>query len=132
MKRKKLLLVSCAIALLAVVWAYQPAQIADATSGAQTEGYRVYIDTATGSITDQPTGNEPIILDKKMQNALSTSSEGLREEPSPVAGGGTMIRLEGRFQNTSLATVGADGKIVAPCIDRLPAGINSTAATATP
>jgi hypothetical protein len=45
----------------------------------------------------------------------STSHEGLVEEPSPVANGGTMIRLNGRFTSLSSVTVDANGQAVHHC-----------------
>ena len=48
--------------------------------------------------------------------ALSTSSEGLVEEKSPVKGGGVMVNLQGRFQNAMTLTVDQDGNVATPCI----------------
>ena len=53
-------------------------------------------------------------------DALSTSSEGLVEVKSPVQGGGTMVNLEGRFQNAVTLEKNADGTITAPCVTGTP------------
>ena len=48
--------------------------------------------------------------------ALSTSSEGLVEVKSPVAGGGVMVNLEGRFQSAMVIETDANGNVTAPCV----------------
>jgi hypothetical protein len=56
--------------------------------------------------------------------ALSTSSEGLVEEKSPVSGGGVMVDLQGRFQNAMTLEQDANGNITsAPCIAGTPAEV---------
>jgi len=49
--------------------------------------------------------------------ASSTSSEGLVEIPSPVANGGFMIRLEGRFMNSMTGSRDVHGKVTGVCED---------------
>jgi hypothetical protein len=46
---------------------------------------------------------------------LNASSAGLREIAAP--GGGTMVRLEGRFQSYVVASVGKDGRVTIACED---------------
>jgi hypothetical protein len=83
-------------------------------------GYMIHIDPATGQLVDRAPGTVPVVFDEALQNALSTSSEGLVEVASPVEGGGTMIDLQGRFQNTMVSTVDENGVLQAPCISGLP------------
>lgn len=84
-------------------------------------GYTVFIDPVTGKIVPQPTGPLPLELTEELQNSLSTSSEGLVEIPSPVPGGGTMVRLNGRFQDAMVATTAdAGGNISATCLSNVP------------
>lgn len=90
-----------------------------ATAPQQTAGYMIHIDPATGNVVDAAPGTAPLVLDAGLQNALSASSEGLEEVPSPVAGGGTMVDLQGRFQNTMIATVDENGEVKAPCLTEL-------------
>ena len=73
----------------------------------------VNTNSTTGSFTTgimpkrNPDGT--LALSKEMQNAVSTSHEGLFEEPAP--GGGIMVNLQGRFQSLSVATTDADGNV---------------------
>jgi len=108
--------VTAAIALM-----HPSAPVAESPAGPYTPEYRVYIDPATGALTSQPSGSDPAPLGKDTERALSTSSEGLREVPSPVPGGGTMVDLQGRFHNVSVATVDENGDLKAPCVSGLPA-----------
>lgn len=119
MTPRRLLMVSGVFVLLAVAWTPGPAPTTDVSTDAIGEGYRVYIDPATGTLTSTPNGTDPITLDKDMQNALSNSAEGLRVEPSPVEGGGMMIQLDGRFRSVSTAAVDEDGEAVVPCVTGL-------------
>ena len=66
-------------------------------------------------------GAQTTELQAGLGEALSTSSEGLVETKSPVAGGGVMVNLEGRFQNAMVIEKDADGNITAPCVAGTPA-----------
>jgi hypothetical protein len=55
-----------------------------------------HIDPVTGEPTSPPAGGEGA----QLGDVIDTSDEGLVEKPSPVEGGGMMIELDGRFQNT--------------------------------
>ena len=83
------------------------------TSGATegTPGMRVYIDPKTGEFTKPPPGVAPTEVSPSLKDALSTSSEGLVETPSPAPGGGVMIDLQGRFRSPLTATRDAEGKL---------------------
>lgn len=72
-----------------------------------------YIDPETGQITDTPrtTKQAPIELSPEMENAMSTSSEGLVEEKSALPGGGDYIELKGRFQSPLIGIQKKDKKI---------------------
>jgi hypothetical protein len=83
-------------------------------------GYMVHIDPATGLLAEPTARTAPVVFDAGLQNALSTSPEGLVEVSSPVEGGGTMIDLQGRFQNTVISTIDENGELRAPCISKLP------------
>jgi hypothetical protein len=84
------------------------------TVTAAQAGYRVTIDPNTGELKDEPAPIDMSNLPASLQNALSTSSEGLELVDAP--GGGQMVDLRGRFQNTSVARVEADGTLEAPCL----------------
>ena len=62
---------------------------------------RIYRDPGTGELGDPP-AEAPAQVSLPPADALSTSSEGLVETPSPVPGGGVMIDLRGRFRSRSL------------------------------
>ena len=78
-------------------------------------GLVVHIDPATGQLLPLPdTGSLPALAIPP-ESALSTSAEGLEEMPSPVPGGGVMVRLEGRFQNHITATTDGNGALSTVC-----------------
>jgi len=85
---------------------------------AAAAGYVVHVDPATGRLAPSPRGSAPAMFDEEMRNRLSTSSEGLVEKPSPIAGGGTMVDLQGRFQNAFVATVDDSGRVDATCVSK--------------
>ena len=73
-------------------------------------GMIIYIDPQTGAILNEPApGTVPLQLTPKLQNALSTSHQGLVE--TPAAGGGVKIDLQGRFQSPLAATIDANGNL---------------------
>jgi hypothetical protein len=85
-------------------------------------GMTVYVDPKTGQILSEPApGTQPLTLSPQERNSLSTSHQGLREEPNSVPGGGYKLNLQGRFQNTMFGTVGADGKPRVQHHDAVPA-----------
>lgn len=94
-----------------------PEAVAQPTSSpAQTPsgaaGMTIYIDPKTGALRQDPApGTVPLPLTPQLQNALSTSHEGLIQVPSTVPGGGVEIDLQGRFQSPLIATIDADGKL---------------------
>ena len=91
--------------------AQSPAGKPDPTPGG-TSGMRGYVDPQTGVVREGPApGTVPPPLSPQEQNALSTSTEGLVQVPSPVPGGGVMLDLQGRFQSPLIGTIGADGKV---------------------
>jgi hypothetical protein len=53
-----------------------------------------------------------LVLTPDLQNASSTSSEGLVVQPNTDPAGGIMVDLQGRFQNVTTVTIGSDGKPV--------------------
>lgn len=72
----------------------------------------IYIDPQTGAFLKEPApGHVPLELSPQLQNALSTSDEGLVEIPSSVPGGGVKLDLQGRFQSPLFGTIDANGKL---------------------
>jgi len=75
----------------------------------------IYRDPITGKFGPPPPvgmeGVSPLDLSVIQQN-LSTSPDGLKEQSAP--GGGRMVKLNGRFQDTLIVTMDADGKVVTP------------------
>jgi hypothetical protein len=64
---------------------YQPAEKPAAVSSAP--GMTIYIDAQTGALLKEPApGAVPLQLTPELQNAFSTSDQGLVEVPSSVAG----------------------------------------------
>jgi hypothetical protein len=77
-----------------------------------SEGLKIHIDPRTGAILKEAApGTVPLQLTPKLQDALSTSHEGLAEVPNTVPGGGVKVDLRGRFQSPLAATIGADGTL---------------------
>jgi hypothetical protein len=79
---------------------------------------RIYRDPVTGELGDPP-AEAPDQISLPPADALSTSSEGLVETPSPMPDGGVMVDLQGRFRSPLIATQDAEGKIT---IQHLPSG----------
>jgi hypothetical protein len=96
-----------------VTAAAQPATADESKPAAQTSparGMTVHIDPQTGRVVPAPApGTTTLQLSPAEQNRMSTSSEGLVEEPLP--GGGYKLDLRGRFQSPLMATTGPDGKV---------------------
>jgi hypothetical protein len=81
-------------------------------------GMRIYRDPVTGELRDPP-AEAPAQVPLLPDDALSTSSEGLVETPSPMPGGGVKVDLQGRFRSPLIATQDGEGKIT---IQHLPSG----------
>ena len=64
-----------------------------------------------------------------LREALSTSSEGLREVPIPTGAGGVMVNLEGRFHSIMKIETGADGGLSSRCLPASAAANAETSAT---
>ena len=75
------------------------------------QGMTVHIDPATGEFIAEPVPDEALEINPEMQNAMSTSSEGLSEEKSPIPGGGVGVNLQGRFQSPLIAHQDPNGSI---------------------
>jgi hypothetical protein len=89
-------------------------EVASSKPAAGNAGYRVAVDPATGQFVEPETVTAGE-AGKTGLDALSRSDHGLVEEASPVPGGGVMVNLQGRFQNTFTATTDADGKLAIEC-----------------
>ena len=72
---------------------------------------RAYIDPETGEFITPAEQGVPAAEMRAPQAAFSTSHDNLVEIPSPVAGGGTMVDLKGRFRSPLTATIDSSGKI---------------------
>ncbi len=89
---------------------------ADPAAGATSEtsaGMRVYVDPSTGALTPEPSTQE--LGQRSASSAVSTSMQGLVEEPAP--GGGVMIDLQGRFQSEMRATITPENELRTECVD---------------
>jgi hypothetical protein len=95
----------------------EPGAPAPSTTGvpAANAGYVVHFDQK-GRIVAETTPQDQADFNSELNQAINTSQAGLTEKPSPVAGGGTMIDLQGRFQSAATATYDKDGKLVVPCL----------------
>jgi hypothetical protein len=98
-----------------------PSEMADGarddSASAGSAGMRAYVDPETGEFAVPP-GDAPAAAALAPDAATGTAHEGLTETPSPVPGGGVMVRPEGRFRVPLVATRDADGKVTlrhAPC-----------------
>jgi hypothetical protein len=114
MKRGHTVLVLAILALPVAAGGDRPTNRGTSTQGAAFSAGQVLTLDASGKITNatpQMAGPRAALGE-----ALSTSSEGLVEEKSPVAGGGVMVNLQGRFQNAMTIAVDENGTVAAPCI----------------
>jgi hypothetical protein len=76
-----------------------------------TADMRIYINPATGKIEAPPPNMTFPALSQSGQNAMSTSHDGLEEEPSAVPGGGFKLDLKGRFRSPLITTKDSTGKL---------------------
>jgi len=84
-------------------------------------GMRIYSDPRTGAILQEPApGTVPLQLTPQLQNAFSTSHQGLVEVPSSVPGGGVQVDLQGRFQSPLFTTIDANGKVKIQHLHEMP------------
>lgn len=83
-----------------------------APSPALQQGMVIVVDGA-GKIVQSPQATDVRAI---LGNAVSTSSQGLVETPSPVPGGGVMVDLQGRFQNAMTMQIDEHGNVTAPCV----------------
>lgn len=120
MKQQAVFVIFLAIMVLAASWFSKPAADSDSLpaerTASESAAYRVYIDPQTREFVAPPVFVEPDHVTYNAQDPLNYSSEGLVEQPSPIEGGGIMVDLQGRFRNTSVATINADGTVAAPCL----------------
>jgi hypothetical protein len=88
---------------------------AAAEAGTEAAGLRAYIDPETGRFVPEPPPGVVDEVDRATAAALSTRSEDLVEQPSPVPGGGVMVELEGRFQSAIEMSVDESGALSSDC-----------------
>jgi hypothetical protein len=90
-------------------------------------GLILNIDPNTGAIVEQPVaGATKLAVPAQLASHMSTSDDGLIDEPNPSGGKGRYVNLQGRYQNAIVATVDANGKLSSPCAQ----GLNTAANTA--
>jgi hypothetical protein len=81
----------------------------------------IHIDPQTGALLEGPApGSVPLQMTPDLQNALSTSHQGLVEVPSTVPGGGVMVDLQGRFLSPLVGTIDSSGKLKIQHLHRPP------------
>jgi hypothetical protein len=84
-------------------------------AGVVAPGMVLHIDPATGQFTDSPSAQQMKELSAALAPGLNTSDNGLTVRKNAGPGGGVMIDLQGRFQNTSIAVVDEHGKLQTTC-----------------
>jgi hypothetical protein len=125
MNRKLLVLsILTAFALLGIAYEAQSPTTAASTQPAVAPSHQVgliiNVDPETGVIIEEPApGASKIGVPAELANAWSTSDEGLVEVPNTSGKGGMIAHLQGRFEAGMVATVDANGKLVAPCAQGL-------------
>jgi hypothetical protein len=77
---------------------------------------RVFIEPETGQITGNVDPNAVITLDAETQNALRYDDTGLTVEKH--ANGTLSVNLQERYQNASVAHIGANGRVII-CTDNI-------------
>ena len=126
---RKLLVLSIlpAFALLGMTHDTQAPAKASTRVAPSQQGLVLNIDPVTGAIIDQPApGATKLALPAELASHMSTSDDGLIEQPNPSGGKGSYVNLQGRYQNAIVATVDANGKLSTPCAQ----GLNTAANTA--
>lgn len=84
-------------------------------------GMSVYLDPQTGEFISEPKPGQKVLeITPEMQNATSSSSEGLVEEKSPIPGGGVTMDLQGRFQSPLIITQDPTGNSKTLHLDDFP------------
>ena len=101
MKRKMMLIVAVCSAVAVVSWYVMPHRSSHSFAAKQPgappqPGYVVHLDDR-GRPTTQVSRADRAQLDAAVSSSVNTSTEGLVERPSPVAGGGIIVDLQGRF-----------------------------------
>lgn len=88
---------------------------------------KVYLDPKTGQIlTERPRNPEwYVAISPEIAQALRTDAEGLTREI--LAGGGSRVNLEGRFQAVTVATVEPDGTVTERCLTGAAGAANAAA-----
>lgn len=76
---------------------------------------RIYIDPKTGELKSAPPSLAAQALPPELETALSASTAGLQIEIG--AGGGKMVRLQGRFRHLNTVTVPGDSLAGVRCVD---------------
>ena len=69
----------------------------------------IAIDPDTGELRHLTAEERARWISENLRRSLSTSTEGLKERPSPVPGGGVVLDLEGRFQSVLWVQLTEDG-----------------------
>ena len=126
---RKLLVLSIvpAFALLGMSHDTQAPAQASTLSVPSQQGLILNIDPVTGAIIDHPAaGTTKLAVPAELAAHMSTSDDGLLEQPNPSGGKGMYVNLQGRYQNAIVATVDANGKLSTPCAQ----GLNTAANTA--
>jgi len=82
-----------------------PEAAPSATRPLAQPGMVTHIDPATGELVAAPASGER--FDTGLE--FNSSTKGLPVEPSPVPGGGMIMKLEGRFMSATVATIDSTG-----------------------
>lgn len=85
-------------------------------------GYVAHVN-ALGDFIEDPFELPLDQLDEQTLTGLMTNDDGLVEETD--AGGGEMVRLNGRFRSVYVGTVGTDGSVEATCLSGTPVDTDS-------
>jgi len=79
---------------------------------AASSAQRAHVDPESGELTHRPASQADPEIKAMQPSALDAPAETLKEQPSPVPGGGVMIDLKGHFRSPVSAT--ANGQPTAP------------------
>lgn len=116
---------AAAIALLSV--AAQAADQPATEKGQPAPAMRVYVDPETGTLVDHPVTAEQRAMAEQVSAELQQNpNPGWKVYPSGAIG----ADLEGRFEMSTVATVGSDGKVSYHCDDEDHVGHDQAAAEA--
>jgi hypothetical protein len=119
-----------------VVRRVRPAEAAGgaiaAESGPAPSSSQAFRDPATGRFVEPAPDQLLVSGTQRLSAALSTSAEGLIEEPVAASPGGVRVSLRGRFRSATFAARRPDGSLAVECGEPAASAVEAAAPPAPP